>query len=92
MHWVQGWRNQGGPGGPVLPGPHKCQFLGGPGGPEKIQKGALLTHVQLFVVVFLLVSVVIKYFIPRFVIAHRPKSACGPSLSIWTSSEYVNLL
>ena len=63
-------------GGPVPPGPHECQFLGGTGGdPKKIQEGAFLTNIHFFVVVFLLVSVVIKHFIPRFVIARRPKSA-----------------
>ena len=77
MQRTRAGETRGDRGGPVPPGPHKCQFLGGTGGdPKKIQKGALLTNVQFFVVVvFLLVSVVIKYFIPRFVIAHRPKSA-----------------
>ena len=49
----QGWRNRGGPGWTVHPGPPKYHFLGWTGvDPTKTQKWALLTDVQLFFVVF----------------------------------------
>ena len=80
--WVGETGETGGWGWGTSPhGPHKCQILGRSGGPKNTNMGPF-DRCSTFFVVFWVLSVVIKYFIPRFVIAHRSKSAYGPSLSI----------